>query len=347
MPATPRYIQTIPRRGYRFCASLNSGSVRHPEVRRSSRFSWFVAGFMTLPILVLAVCVVIGLSVPSSAQAQHQLPQRFSHTLKSEHVNQEFEIHVQVPLRAVDGNQRFPVLYETDATAGLMMPGIASIMQLAGEVRPYISVGIGYPGNSFEAGLALRVRDLTPSSIDAFDAENRYPFEGLEIPEQAQGGARNFARFIEQELIPFIDAQYPTQAGERGYWGDSLGGLFGLYVMFNHPELFNRYVIGSPSTWWDDELIMSQAEAFVVSEMALNAKVYIAAGALEELGPRLQPQRMVTNVYRLDEILSVVPGLDLKVRIFPDETHTSVPPLNYTHGIRYVFSKPAQSVINR
>ena len=224
---------------------------------------------MNLPYQLLKtrlLCAALLATFVLSAQAQYQTPQRFTHTLKSRYVEQEFVIHVQVPLRPTGGDERFPVLYETDATAGLMLPGIASIMQLA---------------------------------------------------------------------------------GERGYWGDSLGGLFGLYVLFNYPELFNRYIIGSPSTWWDDELVVKQAVAFAESGRPLNARAYIAAGSLEEIDPKLQPKRMVTNVFRLDEILAGVAGLNLKVRIFPDESHSSVPPLNYTHGVRHVFGKPDQSVIRQ
>jgi predicted alpha/beta superfamily hydrolase len=37
--------------------------------------------------------------------------------------------------------------------------------------------------------------------------------------------APEFLRFIREELIPMIDANYPTIKGDRGFFGDSLGGL--------------------------------------------------------------------------------------------------------------------------
>ena len=79
------------------------------------------------------------------------------------------------------------------------------------------------------------------------------------------GGAANFLRFIREELQPFIDKEYPTIPSDRGYFGDSLGGLFGLYALFNEPETFNRYIIGSPSIWWDEKAIVKQAEKFIAS----------------------------------------------------------------------------------
>jgi len=54
------------------------------------------------------------------------------------------------------------------------------------------------------------------------------------------GGAKEFLEFIRQELIPFIDNNYPTLKGDSAVNGHSIGGLFGLYVLFNKPDTFNK-----------------------------------------------------------------------------------------------------------
>jgi hypothetical protein len=150
-------------------------------------------------------------------------------------------------------------------------------------------------------------------------------------------------------LQPFIDENYPTMPEDRGYWGDSLGGLFGLYVLFNAPDTFDRYIIGSPSIWWGDRAIMKDAEAFVASHESLNAKVFMAVGALEEVGGAGAAEAaMVTNLFRLEDLLrkAKLSGLELTTRLFPNETHTSVIGMNYSRGIQTVYPRPKQTIIS-
>ena len=84
---------------------------------------------------------------------------------------------------------------------------------------------------------------------------------------------------------------------------DSLGGLFGLYTLFNQPDTFNRYIVGSPSIWWGDRAIMKDAEEFVASEKAPDAKVFMSVGALEERGGEDASFAMVTNMFQLETLL--------------------------------------------
>jgi len=52
---------------------------------------------------------------------------------------------------------------------------------------------------------------------------------------------------------------------------------------------------------------------------------------------------MVTNVMRMERILRAkkLPGLTLTTRIFPDETPTTVAPMNFIRGLVSVFGPPA------
>ena len=168
------------------------------------------------------------------------------------------------------------------------------------------------------------------------------PIEGALTPAVASGGAPKFLAFIRDELMPFIDARYPTNPRDRVYWGDSLGGLFGCYVLFTRPDTFNRYIIGSPSIWWADEDVLKLAEGYTRSHTDLAANVFIGIGGLEETGP-IASFRMVTNVFRLETMLRAkkYPGLQLSTRVFPDESHTTVPGMSLVRGLVSVFGPPA------
>lgn len=264
------------------------------------------------------------------------------HILKSKNVDQSYEVTVLQPISKPDGSERFPVLYAPDGDYfRSIAEGTAQLMQGA-DVRRFIVVTIGYP--EVEYGLqsdVLRQRDLTPTRM--MERENRplLPIEGVVDIKSGKksGGAREFLAFIREELMPFIDGKYPTLPDDRAYFGDSYGGLFGLYVLFNQPDSFQRYIIGSPSIWYDNEVILKQAHVYIDSGKPINAKVFIAGGDQEGNSPEYN---MVTNFYRLHGLLSSakIPGLELSFHIFPGETHSTVPALNYIRGVREIYGKP-------
>jgi len=57
------------------------------------------------------------------------------------------------------------------------------------------------------------------------------------------GGADNFKKFMQEELVPFIDSNYRTVKNDRTIAGLSFGGLFAAYVLFAEPSLFQRYIL--------------------------------------------------------------------------------------------------------
>jgi predicted alpha/beta superfamily hydrolase len=297
----------------------------------------------TRVISVGAICCAVMACAPVWAQMGQLVTHEMkTHLIESKFVDQTFEIYVQVPWSRADGSERFPVLYLTDSYGGMAFRNTTQVMQLGGDVPRFITVGIGYKMESPVHSLEIRTRDLTqteerpnPGLSTLFkDAPN------LKLKKKS-GGAEDFLKFIREELQPFIDENYPTMPEDRGYWGDSLGGLFGLYVLFNAPDTFDRYIIGSPSTYWDDRAIMKDAEAFVASHESLNAKVFMAVGALEE-------SDMVTNLFQLEDLLreAKLSGLELTTHLFPNETHTSVIGMNYSRGIQTVYTRPKQTIIS-
>lgn len=147
-------------------------------------------------------------------------------------------------------------------------------MMLADTPR-FITVAIGYPGASgYFQTMDLRQRDLTQVADPGLLP--RANFEGIVTPSILSGGAGKFLDFVREELIPFIDARHPTDRSDRTYAGHSLGGLFGCYTLFTHPDTFNRYVIGSPSLYWGDAESFTRAEHYTKAHRDLPASVFIS-----------------------------------------------------------------------
>jgi enterochelin esterase-like enzyme len=63
--------------------------------------------------------------------------------------------------------------------------------------------------------------------------------------------ARQYTRFILEELIPHIRSSYVIPSfKEKAFAGFSLGGLSALDIVLNHPAEFSRVGIFSGSLWW-------------------------------------------------------------------------------------------------
>jgi enterochelin esterase-like enzyme len=95
--------------------------------------------------------------------------------------------------------------------------------------------------------------------IDPWDrAANVNRREKELVPTAA--GACPFCEFLVAELVPMIDAQYPTLAEplHRAILGTSLGGLHATYMALRYPETFALAAIQSPAfphaAWVLDEI---------------------------------------------------------------------------------------------
>ena len=289
----------------------------------------------------LATALLLSTATLGQAQKLIQVPRTETFRIASRAVGDSFVIRVMLPPTIPGETTRFPVVYMTDVHEGFIVHEDAMRLMMMGDVPRFIAVGIGYASASnILEGLLVRARDLTHVEFKA-EVGGSFPFANMTKPSVGTGGAAKFLAFIRDELMPVIDKRYPTDPRERCYWGDSLGGLFGTYVLFTQPDTFNRYIIGSPSLWWANEDMMGVAEKYLASHKDIQAKVFLGVGGLEEGGPGSN-FRMVTNTLKLERMLRAanLPGLSLSAHVFPDESHTTVAPMNLIRGLVAVFGAP-------
>ena len=275
----------------------------------------------------------------------YYVPEVETHLLGSKHIDQTFKIQVMQPLTRRDGGERFPVLYVTDGNLSFdFAKGISHGLQATGEVARYILIGIGYPGENPFAGSVLRCRDLTPAHrAEVPEWRRSRPIEGvpdIEGGKKRWNGAADFLEFINHELRALVDGRYPTIPDQRAYFGHSLGGALGLHALFSGSKLFSRYVISSPDLFYDgDDHGIAAARAFIASGQRLDAKVFMTVAGEEEFEADKQKSEFVSSFYRLAALLhrAKIQGLDLTHRVFQGETHMSVWPFAFSHGVRAVF----------
>ena len=260
----------------------------------------------------------------------------------SKEIGQKFLINVGLPPNYSKENNKYPVVYVTDA--GSNFSGLMSsvpLMQLVNDLPHFILVGIDYKSKNSNDSMSLRNRDLTPTNdlVWMSGQKEMYKIFG-DLPEAEPGGAKKFLEFIDQKVKPLINKNYYTDSSDQTYCGYSLGGLFGLYTLFTSPESFNRYVLGSPSIWWDSKYILKVEEDYAKDNNKLSANVFLSIGDLEEEGEQADSFKMISNVKALSKTLQSrnYKGLILKTAILEDETHCSAVSATLNRGLRSVFS---------
>jgi predicted alpha/beta superfamily hydrolase len=270
------------------------------------------------------------------------------HYLESEHVGDEFKIFVG--RCGTDGVEAPAVLYVTDANGqfGGTVDAIR-LMQLSRHLPPLLVVGIGYRVSTIADTIHQRTRDLTPSVWPAYA---RFEPERTEM-----GGGPAFLAFIRDELMPWVGHRF-SASPDTTYFGHSLGGLFGTYVLLHRPDAFSRYVIGSPSLWWHNQEMLGRETEYAAEHDDLAAAAFFGIGSEEtnegraREASRLDPEGrakasaiyldMVDDMRRLTEQLAArqYPSLRMRSEVFADEFHITVPFVNLSRGLRWLFDAP-------
>ena len=89
------------------------------------------------------------------------------------------------------------------------------------------------------------------------------------------GGADDFIQFLKNELIPFIERNYRTQA-KKILAGHSLAGTFTLYTFLTQPDIFDSYIALSPCLFWHNRFMLKTSEEFMAKYEKLDKTLYIA-----------------------------------------------------------------------
>jgi predicted alpha/beta superfamily hydrolase len=266
-----------------------------------------------------------------------------SRVISSSITGRTYQISVALPRGYQEADTSYPVLVALDANMqfGTVVEAVRSLGWFT-EIPELLVVGIGYPvGRGWNAA-GPRAVDLTPTEdqdrLDKFAKE--YPAWPV---LEGSGGAPGFLRFIREELIPIIERDYKASSQGRALYGHSLGGLFAAYALFKGESTFHRFIIGSPSLWWDNRLIFEYEEAYASSHDSLPARVFLSAGlSEEEVGDEIQnPFAGVSNLRDLSEVLDRRAYIDLtwQTHVFEGETHLSVIPATISRGLRFVYAQ--------
>lgn len=258
------------------------------------------------------VLLLVGSTAPLASQTIGMPGSPTVYRLRSETLGEVRTILVQRPPADVSLPAATPVLYLLDGESHFdHVRGIVNFLTSNGRLPPTLIVAITNSN---------RTRDLTPRAAT-----------GTRATDSSSGGSERFAKFLEGELIPFIDSVYATLSF-RILVGHSLGGLFNVEMLSQHPRLFQAHIAIDPSLWWDKESAVDRlARAVRGGEVSRPSFLYLvsANSGAEMLNAA---RRAVDSLERI-----ATPSLHLWYRYLPDEDHGSVVHRAVYDGLETIF----------
>ncbi|MGB4846631.1 MAG: alpha/beta hydrolase-fold protein, partial [Saprospiraceae bacterium] len=209
-----------------------------------------------------------------------------------------------------DDTTHYPVIYLLDGGADEDFIHIVGLVQFnnfpwINRVPKSIVVGIANTD---------RKRDFTyPTTI--IEDQMKYP---------TTGHSDRFIAFVEKELQPFIDGQYKTNRS-RMIIGQSLGGLVATEILFKKPYLFNKYIIISPSLWWDNGSLLNLQPDILNELFSQKTDIYIGVGK-EGLVTGKTPHVMEVDANLLADKIKSTESKNINVYFdyLPQEDHATI-----------------------
>ncbi len=206
------------------------------------------------------------------------LPQIQVVPIKDTETARNYELYIELPEDYSENNNKtYPVLYYTDAMWHLeMLSGSTEFM-----LEDVILVGI-----SWQKDVAEDLRQQYGAHASRFTDYSFWKKTNPNHPKLKFGQAENHLAFIRNNVIQYMDNNYRIDPDSRSYFGYSLSGAFGAYILLTQPDTFNNYILGSPLNKglipYLSEINTKLGASESNENNPLHANVYIAYGTLEK-----------------------------------------------------------------
>lgn len=167
-----------------------------------------------------------------------------------------------------------------------------------------------FAGETWSAGETaahlLRHGRIPPLVIVGIDhgagrrADEYLPVPDARNPDSARPCARQYARFVTREVMPFVQRTYGVARGPRstGIGGSSYGAVAAFYTVLSEPGRFGRLLLESPSLYVGDGYLLRRA----ASATRLPSRVYLGVGTEETAKPDVN-RETVDDVRKLEALL--------------------------------------------
>ena len=194
-----------------------------------------------------------------------QLPAIQVVPIKDSAEGRDYELYIRLP-KDYDTNthQLHPVIYIADAQWHIEIIS-GSIGYL---IKDAILVGV-----SWEKDIPIqqsRRRDYMP---------NKYTGKNYKHPT---GQAKEHLAFFQNDVFKYVESNYKADPTRRTYFGYSVSGTFGSYILLTQPNTFRNYIIGSPAPLFGGHFVHEYEPLSEALSDSLDANVFVSVGSDEE-----------------------------------------------------------------
>jgi len=213
----------------------------------------------------------------TKAPKAYEIPRTEVIPIKDSKSGGQYELYVKLPENYSEHEDSIhPVIYFTDAIWH---------MDILSASTEYLMENAVLVGISWQTDMSETLLEEVGSHVSRYRDYSVVPSKNEEHQAKYHfGQASAHLGFIRNDIIPYVEENYRTDPTTRAYFGYSLGGLFGGYVLLSQPDTFKNYILGSPSVQGDVPFLSEVSSKRSIDEK-LNTNVFISYGDLEtELG---------------------------------------------------------------
>ncbi len=223
----------------------------------------------------------------------------------------------------------YPVIYIPDGGIEEDFIHISGIVRY--NTQPWI--------NRFPKSIVVGIENTNRQRDFTFPVANLNFLEKIGLKKEkfpSYGGSENYIAFIEKELIPYISKKYKTNE-KRTIIGESLAGLLTTEILLKHPNLFDTYIIISPSMWWGNKVLLKEVSNLLKSNLKSRVKVCISA-------PSKNENKLMYNYARtLYKLIKKSKMVTSYHDYLPNELHSTVIHLAVYNAFKKIYPKTAFS----
>lgn len=235
--------------------------------------------------------------------------------INSKVLNEPRSIWIHLPSDYNTTNQTYPVIYLLDGEGHF---------KYVSELVDYLS---SYDRNRIPEIIVVailnvdRTRDFTPIHSLLFNGK----IDSVRMSNT--GGGVKFLKFIQNELVPYVNSNYRTQP-YRILAAHSLAGLFGLYTKETNPDLFKSTVLMSPAIYGGNSKVLADFKLFLKSHQNRSSKFFISIGN--------------ENTQTVDSLVQQLrryapKAIDWDFKKYEDENHFSVTYKSMFDALKFIY----------
>jgi predicted alpha/beta superfamily hydrolase len=216
-------------------------------------------------ILIFRILFLSLLLLAATAYAEpFQIPAIQVIPIEDSASGRDYELYVKLPENYdTNADEMYPVIYVADARWHIEI--------ISGSIEYLVNDAI-LVGVSWEKGIPVqqsRMRDYMPDKYTGKDYKH------------PTGQAQDHLAFFQNDVFRKVESRYRADPSKRTYFGYSVSGTFGSYILLTQPNTFQNYILGSPAPLFSGDFVHDYEPITQATPESLDVNVFLSVGSDE------------------------------------------------------------------